>query len=400
MDARTSPELVFGPRARELNARALPLPAFHGTRVDSVLARRVACAFRADGPSKAELETLHALPSAELHPHLAAGPHVKDQLVLVADPEELAGLADENETAACLLAAHENLQVAPRRPRLMGVLNVTPDSFSDGGRFLDPGAAVRHGLAMERHGAAILDVGGESTRPGSLPVPTEEEIGRVVPVVADLFSRSDCLLSIDTRKAEVARVAIEAGCRLVNDVSGGLHDPSILDLVAEREVDYVCMHMRGTPETMQSDVRYDDPTAEIVAALRERVAACLKAGIALHKIVLDPGIGFGKRLADNLDVLRRLPELRSLGLPILMGVSRKSFIAHLTRSQDPRDLQGASAEDSPSDRIGGTAAALAACVRGGAEILRVHDVGVMSEAVQMATALFRPDLSAPPPHEA
>jgi dihydropteroate synthase len=295
-----------------------------------------------------------------------------------------------------LLHAHDSVAATPARVRLMGVVNVTPDSFSDGGRFRDPGRAVEHGLALAAAGAEILDVGGESTRPGALPVGLEEELSRVIPVVSDLARRSRVAISIDTQKSEVARQAIECGASIVNDVSAGRFDPRMLALVAERGVGFVAMHMQGTPRDMQSNPSYGDPVSDVLEFLRERAVACVAAGIPLARLWIDPGVGFGKRLEHNLELLRRLSELRSLALPICLGVSRKSFLSRLAVERRealglPTDsAPSVSALDSvaePTDRRAGTAAALTIGILGGAEVLRVHDVAAMHEAASVASAL-------------
>ena len=279
---------------------------------------------------------------------------------------------------------------APRpAPRIIGIVNVTPDSFSDGGRFLDPAHAVEHGLALIADGADALDVGGESTRPGSEPVSVEEECARVAPVIAGLRRAGAIVpISVDTQKSVVASVGLDAGATWVNDVSAGSNDPDMLALVAERECDLTLMHMQGTPRDMQRDPNYVDVVDEVLSFLRERVAACLKAGIALSRISVDPGIGFGKRLEHNLELLRRMPELRSLGLPLYLGVSKKSFIAHVNEAAGIlSDPFGALDDDPQTQRLGGTAAAIGACVLGGASWLRVHDVRVMGEAARVAAAV-------------
>jgi dihydropteroate synthase len=261
-------------------------------------------------------------------------------------------------------------------PCLMGVVNVTPDSFSDGGRFLDPARAIEHGLALIEQGAGILDVGGESTRPGAEPVAEAEEIRRIVPVVRELSRSSAVPISIDTRKHRVAEAAIEAGASIVNDVSGLEHDPLLPDVARSAGAPLVINHMKGTPQTMQSLAAYDDLFAELLAALRERIARAIGAGVPEESLLVDPGIGFGKRLEHNLEILRRLPEIRSLGHPIVVGPSRKSFIGAITGR-------------APSDRAFGTAAAVAAAVFGGASVVRVHDVAEMRDAALVAAAIAR-----------
>ena len=297
-------------------------------------------------------------------------------LVVLATETPEKGAADGPAAIArMLLAAARAARTPPSAPRLMGVVNTTPDSFSDGGAFADADEAVAHGLALAAEGAAILDVGGESTRPGAPPVTAREELARVVPVVRGLSESTDVAISVDTTKSAVARAALDAGAVLVNDVSGGLVDREMLPLVAERGAGFVAMHMRGTPGTMQVDPRYDDVTRDVTEALRERVSACLEAGIAAASLILDPGIGFGKTLEHNLTLLARLGELRSLGVPLLLGVSRKSFLGRLAGREDPRQREWA------------TAAAVAACVAAGSEVLRVHDVAAMRDVVRVAHSL-------------
>ncbi len=242
--------------------------------------------------------------------------------------------------------------------RLMGVINVTPDSFSDGGRFLDPARAIELGLQLRSEGADILDIGGESTRPGSAPIPVEEELRRVLPVIEGLAQRERSAVSVDTSKYEVARAALDAGATIVNDVTAGRCDPRMLPLVAERGATCVLMHMQGSPRSMQSNPAYVDVVREVADFLRERVDAALSVGVDRERIWIDPGIGFGKTLEHNLELLVRLPELSELGLPICLGVSRKSFIAALESASH--------APPSPAEaRLGGTAAAVALGVLGG-----------------------------------
>jgi len=269
---------------------------------------------------------------------------------------------------------------APLPIRIGAVLNVTPDSFSDGGRFLDPERAVEHGLAMLAEGADLVDVGGESTRPGAEPVHADEELRRVVPVIEGLRRRTDAPISIDTTKAAVARAALDAGASIVNDVSAGRSDAELFPLVAERRAGLILMHMRGAPREMQADPRYEDVVAEVAAFLRVRAAAAANAGVPLERIWIDPGIGFGKRLEHNLELLACMRVLCDLGYPVCVGVSRKSFIAAI----EEREGLAASATGA---RLGGTAAALALAVAGGATMLRVHDVAVMRQAALVARAI-------------
>lgn len=277
---------------------------------------------------------------------------------------------------------------------IMGVVNVTPDSFSDGGRFLDPEAAIEHGLRLVAEGADVLDIGGESTRPGAEAVPLEAELARVIPVIEGLRARTAAPLSIDTMKSKVAVQAARAGATIVNDVSGGMKDPEMIPTVASlRDTEgldlHIClMHLQGDPKTMQRDPRYLDVTHEIRDHLEGRAKAAMGAGIPKNRIVLDPGVGFGKRLPHNLALLAQLADLRVLGYPLLLGASRKSFIGHITGAESPEDWLAKERRDVPSDRLGGTAAAVAlAAAQGSADIVRVHDVAVMREAVLVARAI-------------
>jgi len=258
--------------------------------------------------------------------------------------------------------------------KLMGVVNVTPDSFSDGGLYLDPEAAIAHGRELAAAGAEILDVGGESTRPGAEAVPAEEELRRVVPVVRGL-RQLDCHVSVDTSKAPVAAAALDAGATIVNDVTALRGDPEMAALCAERGATVVLMHMRGDPRTMQDDPRYDDVVTEVKGFLAERVEAATVAGIAEERIWLDPGIGFGKTAAHNLELLRRLGELRELGRPLVVGTSRKSFIGRVDGS-------------AAGERLGGTIASSVLAAAEGADVLRVHDVAEMRQALAVAAAIL------------
>jgi dihydropteroate synthase len=263
-----------------------------------------------------------------------------------------------------------------RRCLVMGVVNVTPDSFSDGGRYLDPEAAVAHGLALVAEGADLLDVGGESTRPGATDVPEAVELERVLPVVEELARTAELPVSIDTRKAAVAAAALAAGATMVNDVSAGRHDPDLLGVAADAKVPLVLMHMLGTPATMQDDPRYDDVVAEVEAFLAERCRAAEAAGVDHQALVIDPGIGFGKRDQDNYALLDQLARFTRLGHPVMVGTSRKGFIGR--------------ALDSPADqRVEGTAATVVWAVERGARIVRVHDVAPMVRAVRMTEAMLR-----------
>jgi dihydropteroate synthase len=262
-----------------------------------------------------------------------------------------------------------------RRCLVMGIVNVTPDSFADGGRYLDPRAAVVHGLRLAAEGADLLDVGGESTRPGAAYVEEAVELRRVLPVVEALAAATDVPVSIDTRKAAVARAALAAGAAVVNDVSAGRDDPDLLGVAAEAKAPVVLMHMQGTPATMQDDPRYNDVVGEVEAFLRERCAAAEAAGVAPEQLAVDPGIGFGKRDEHNYALLDALPRLTRLGHPLLVGTSRKGFIGR--------------ALDLPTDeRLEGTAATVVWAVERGARIVRVHDVAPMVRTVRMTEALM------------
>jgi len=262
------------------------------------------------------------------------------------------------------------------RTRVMGVLNVTPDSFSDGGRYATTEAAVARGLALVEAGADLLDVGGESTRPGSEPVAAAEQIRRTVPVIARLAELSDVVLSIDTTSAEVAAAALDAGAHLVNDISAFRFDAAMLPLLASTGAAAIGMHTSGPPKTMQHGVHYDDVLAEVVLHLRERLAACADAGVDLEQVGVDPGLGFGKLVAHNMALIRGLPALAELGRPILVGTSRKSFLGKLTGK-------------AVGDRLMATAGSVAAAIAYGAHIVRVHDVAELMDAIRVADAIAR-----------
>jgi dihydropteroate synthase len=258
--------------------------------------------------------------------------------------------------------------------RIMGVVNVTPDSFSDGGRYLDAGAAIAHGLELEAEGASMLDVGGESTRPGADPVPELEELRRVIPVIEGLLEAgSKAQISVDTSKSAVASRALEAGATLVNDVTAFRADPEIAAVVAEAGADCCLMHMLGDPRTMQRDPHYDDVVGDIKAFLEERLGFAIASGIALDRILLDPGIGFGKTVEHNLELLRRLDELVELGRPVLIGTSRKSFLGKITGRE-------------VDDRVAATVATNVLAYERGARVFRVHDVAPVHDALAVTAA--------------
>ena len=276
---------------------------------------------------------------------------------------ELAGLLQRLGEPRAAIAG-----LALNRPRIMGVVNVTPDSFSDGGRWLEPEAAVAHALRLEAEGADILDIGGESSRPGAEPIGPEEELRRVLPVIEALAKRARVPLSIDTRNAEVMRRAAQAGARLINDVSALAHDPNSLAVAAETGLPVILMHAQGEPRTMQRDPRYTDVVLDVYDALETRIEACERAGIGRERLIVDPGIGFGKTLAHNLALLGSLSIFHGLGCALLLGASRKSFIGKLT---------GAGADE----RLPGSLAAALIGVAQGVQLLRVHDVAATRQAL-------------------
>jgi len=262
------------------------------------------------------------------------------------------------------------------RTLLMGIVNVTPDSFSDGGRFLEPEAAIAHGLALVEAGADLLDIGGETTRPGSLPVSAEEELRRVLPVVRGLRQRTSVPLSVDTTKAEVARQVLAEGASMINDISGFTFEPQLAHRVAEHRASACLMHIQGTPRDMQQDPRYQDVVEEVIASLRDGVVRAIDAGIPRERLLVDPGIGFGKDLGHNLFLLRHLAQLRVLGVAILLGTSRKSFIGKLTGGRPA------------TERLAGSLGSVAvAAVTAGADVVRVHDVEETRDALAVADAI-------------
>ncbi len=260
-----------------------------------------------------------------------------------------------------------------RRTHIMGVLNVTPDSFSDGGEWMDPERALRRARTMVRQGADLVDVGGESTRPGARPVSAQEEIRRVVPVIERLAAEN-ILVSIDTSKAAVARAAFKAGAKILNDVTALRGDRAMAKTAARAGVAVILMHMKGTPRTMQEHPDYGDVVEEILGFFREILKSAWRAGIERDKIILDPGIGFGKLPEHNLEILRRLDEFRSLGRPLAIGTSRKSFIGRALNRR-------------VNDRMSGTAATVAAAILRGADVVRVHDVREMTDVARMTDLL-------------
>lgn len=257
----------------------------------------------------------------------------------------------------------------------MGVINITPDSFFDGGLYLEKDKAIEKGLELVSEGAQIIDIGGESSRPGSDPVPPEEELSRVIPVLQALKGKTDALISIDTTKYEVAKAALEAGADIINDISSFRFDPRIVPLVVENEAGAILMHMKGTPKTMQIDPFYEDVLAEVKSFLKERIEIAQAYGIKKENILIDPGIGFGKRLEDNLVLINNLSFLEELDQPIMIGVSQKSFIGKILNLP-------------PQERLEGTIASAVLSVLRGAHILRVHDVKAVKKAVLVAEAIL------------
>lgn len=249
------------------------------------------------------------------------------------------------------------------KPVIMGILNVTPDSFSDGGEHFTFDKAVAHALKMANEGADIIDIGGESSRPGSDPISEDKELQRTIPVISAIRKTSNVPISIDTTKSQVALEAVKAGANMINDISAGTVDPKIFDVAAKANVPICLMHMRGTPKTMQTgDIHYDDVMGEISAYLKGRVDEAIKAGVSKNNIIIDPGIGFGKTVEQNITILKQLETLKLLKHPILIGTSRKSFIGKILGVDDPKE------------RLEGSLATLAIAVKNGANIVRVHDV--------------------------
>jgi dihydropteroate synthase len=268
------------------------------------------------------------------------------------------------------------------RTLVMGVLNVTPDSFFDGGKFIDVESAIEHALAMECAGADLLDIGGESTRPGSACISSKEELARVLPVLQGLRGILKIPISIDTQKAEVAEATLGAGAEIINDISGLKNDPRMAEVAAEAHVPLILMHMRGEPRTMQKVPFARDVLKDVLHGVRYSLAIARKAGVAKSQIILDPGIGFGKSFAQNYELLQKLPQLAKLGFPLLVGTSRKGFLgATLAREGKPAP---------PEERIWGTAATVTASILNGAHIVRVHDVAEMVQLARVADCLLNP----------
>jgi dihydropteroate synthase len=291
----------------------------------------------------------------------------------------------QNVSRACYrLRCRKRTFALGEKTLVMGVLNVTPDSFSDGGLYSEKEKAVARGLKMVEEGADFIDIGGESTRPGSKPLPLEEELRRVLPVIESLVRETDVPISIDTYKSAVAGKAIQAGAQLINDISGLHFDPDLAEVAAKEEVPVILMHLRGTPETMQSNIHYDSLFSEILRSLKESIERAERAGVDSDRIIVDPGIGFGKTMEHNLLILKQLSEFRILGKPLLLGTSRKSFIGKVLGAEGV------------SDRLEGTLASVAIGVFNGAHIVRCHDVREAKRAVALADAIRLAGLSAGP----
>jgi dihydropteroate synthase len=274
--------------------------------------------------------------------------------------------------------------VLGKRTLVMGVLNVTPDSFSDGGKYEQPGIAIEHALAMELAGADLLDIGGESTRPGSEAPSASQELDRILPVLEGLRGRLKIPISVDTRRSAVAELAVRAGAEIINDVSGLKNDARIAEIAAKYGVPLILMHMRGDPGTMQRGPFARDVMKDVLRGLRESAAKARKAGVAKSQIILDPGIGFGKSYSQNYELLQKLPQLAALGYPLLVGSSRKGFLG-ATLAHDGKSAP-------PEARIWGTAAAVTASILGGAHIVRVHDVAEMAQVARVADCVGHPRL--------
>ncbi|HSG29812.1 MAG TPA: dihydropteroate synthase [Candidatus Krumholzibacterium sp.] len=325
-------------------------------------------------------------------PELSTGYIIADERRMRALPDRLAsqpfGLAEVGTEITRLLdlKAHPPASIPlpdgsidlSGGPVIMGILNVTPDSFSDGGRYLGPSEACDRAFRMAEQGAGIIDIGGESSRPGAEELAAAEELDRLIPVLEGLRGRLEVPVSVDTRKGAVARAAIAAGASILNDISGFTHDPDMVEAALGSGTAVVVMHMLGTPETMQVDPSYLDPAGEIVDWLGERAGELVAAGIDPRKIIVDPGIGFGKRLQDNLDIIDRAGDLHTLGMPVMMGFSRKSFIGTVTGRE-------------PGDRLPGGLAVLGCCLDAGIQLFRVHDVRETRDYIDMWKAIRRKD---------
>ena len=286
------------------------------------------------------------------------------------------GLKEFNQRKGYLLEIGQRVLDLSSRTHLMGVLNVTPDSFSDGGRFFKLEEAIKQGLKLAEEGADMIDIGGESTRPGSEPVTIEEELRRVIPVIEELTKMIQAPISIDTYKSRVAKEALDSGASMVNDISGLRFDPEMKKVIAEYDVPVVLMHIQGTPKNMQESPKYENLLEDIKSYLNQSISIAEEAGIGEDKIIIDPGIGFGKTLDDSLKILKNLREFKSLGRPVMVGVSRKSFIGKIL--------------DLPTDeRLEGSLASMAVAIMNGANILRVHDVKESKRVAKLVDAILK-----------
>ncbi len=302
-----------------------------------------------------------------------------DHSVPAAIPQKINSLLDNYLRSDYKIDCRGKVLDLGRHTHIMGILNVTPDSFSDGGQFVAADRARAHAHEMVAAGADIIDVGGESTRPGADPVPEDEELRRILPIIERLSVELPVPLSVDTYKASVARKALEAGASMVNDISGLRYSPDMAKIVADSGAALVIMHIKGKPRNMQQNPKYDDVVGEIIDYLEESIETAEKAGVDREKIVIDPGIGFGKNLAHNLELIDRLDELRVLGRPIMLGTSRKKFIGTIL------DISV------PEQRVNGTAASVALGIARGAAIFRVHDVAQMVQVARMTDAMVKTD---------
>jgi dihydropteroate synthase len=275
-----------------------------------------------------------------------------------------------------LLKCGEKILDLSSRTHVMGILNITPDSFSDGGEFFTVDQAVKRGIQMADEGADIIDIGAESTRPGAEPISTDEELKRLLPVLEQLLKKTGVPISVDTYKSKVAEAALSAGAHIINDISGLRFDPSMKDVIARFQVPVIIMHIKGEPRNMQIDPHYEDLISEISAYLAESIRSAEMAGVKKENMIIDPGIGFGKRLEDNYEIIRRLHELKRLGCSILIGPSRKSFLGKVLNLP-------------PAERLEGTMAAVAVAIQNGADIIRVHDVKAVSRVCRIADVFAR-----------
>jgi dihydropteroate synthase len=333
--------------------------------------------------------SIHRQPSANAVPHELIATGTANQLrrlslLLAKDRRIPAGLTDTFQSlldnyvrSAYKIDCGGKLLDLGSRTHIMGILNVTPDSFSDGGHYTDAAQALLHARAMTADGADIIDIGGESTRPGAAPVSEEEELRRIIPIIERLSSELTVPISVDTYKSSVAKKAIKAGAGIVNDISGLRFSPDMADVVADSDAAVVIMHIKGTPRDMQQNPVYDDVIGEIMAYFEEGIRIAVKAGVDHDKIFIDPGIGFGKTLEHNLSLLDRLDEFRALGKPIVLGTSRKKFIGTIL------DIPA------PEQRVDGTAATVALGIERGARVVRVHDVARMVKVAKMTDAILR-----------